>query len=127
MTDTQKQLSCPACGKEMSKIFIKNKSINIDICDNGCGGIYFDNQEIQEFSEYDDDISEIQKALEGKQFSPANMSLTRICPNCKIPMVRTKANGIPIDTCYNCGGIFLDYGEFENVRTHFIKRHKKAK
>jgi Zn-finger nucleic acid-binding protein len=31
---------------------------------------------------------------------------------------------VQIDTCYNCGGLFLDNGEFDKIRTHFKKRQK---
>lgn len=124
MADTQNNLTCPACGAEMTKLFIANKAINIDICADGCGGIYFDNQEIQEFSGENDDLSEIKKLLEGKNFMPVDETQTRICPACKTPMAKTNAFGVQIDTCYKCGGIFLDNGEFEQIRTHFKKRQK---
>ena len=124
MTDTQNEIICPACGAAMTKIFIPEKGINIDICAQSCGGIYFDNTEIQEFSGTNDDISEIKKILEGKNFMPVDTSKTRICPSCGTPMAKTKALGIEIDTCYKCGGIFLDNGEFELVRSKFKKRQK---
>jgi Zn-finger nucleic acid-binding protein len=50
MGDTEEIIKCPACDNEMQKIFITDKGINIDVCSNGCGGIFFDNKEIQEFS-----------------------------------------------------------------------------
>ncbi len=126
MSDTQKNITCPACGNEMSKIFIADKSINVDICENGCGGIFFDNQELQEFSREYDDISEIEKVLSNKEFTDVDKTKTRICPSCGTPMVKAQANGTKIDTCYNCGGIFLDNKEFEQVRFLF-KRKEKVK
>ena len=39
-------------------------------------------------------------------------------------MAKTRALGIQIDTCYKCGGVFLDNGEFEIVRSKFVKRKK---
>jgi len=124
MTDTQHNLTCPACGQEMTKLFIADKALNIDICAQGCGGIYFDNQEIQEFSNQDEDLSEIKKLLENKNFMPVDETITRVCPSCGTPMAKTNAFGVQIDTCYKCGGIFLDNGEFEQIRTHFKKRQK---
>ena len=50
MPDSQQDMKCPACGSEMQKVFIPNKGINVDVCSQGCSGIYFDNKEIQEFS-----------------------------------------------------------------------------
>lgn len=121
MTDTQKEINCPACGTPMAKIFIANKGINVDICDKGCGGIFFDAKEIQEFSDENADISEIKQLLVGKKFKNVNEFETRICPACDHKMIKTKVFGIEIDTCYTCGGVFLDKGEFEKVRTNFKK------
>lgn len=125
MSDTLKQMKCPACGNEMQKIFIADKSINIDVCLDGCGGIFFDNQEIQEFSNPYEDISEIKDLLKNKNFMPTDESQKRICPACNTPMAKTCALGVQIDTCYQCGGIFLDNGEFELVREKFKKRPPK--
>ena len=124
MADTQFEILCPACGKPMTKLFIAEKGINIDVCENGCGGMFFDARELQEFSGYDDDISELKKILEGKNFMPVDETKTRICPSCAHNMVKTKVFGIEIDTCYTCGGLFLDYGEFEKVRVNFKKTKK---
>ena len=124
MPDSQQDMKCPACGSEMQKVFIPNKGINIDVCSQGCGGIYFDNKEIQEFSSADANLTDITSLLENKNFMPVDVKQTRICPACGTPMAKTFAFGIEIDTCYKCGGIFLDYGEFEKVRTHFKKKEK---
>ena len=124
MGDTEEIIKCPACDNEMQKIFITDKGINIDVCSNGCGGIFFDNKEIQEFSDQNADISEIKQALSNKNFMPVDQNKTRICPACGTPMAKTRALGIQIDTCYKCGGVFLDNGEFEIVRSKFVKRKK---
>lgn len=118
MADTYKTICCPACGKTMKKIFIPSAGISIDICTYGCGGIFFDNQELQKFNHASSDISLIQKELEGKRFTKVDESETRICPACNKPMVKTsiKGIGIQIDTCYNCGGVFLDNGELDAIR-----------
>lgn len=124
MADTQQEIHCPACGTLMTKVFIADKGLNIDVCENGCGGMFFDAREIQEFSAYNDDISELKKVLEGKNFIPVDESKPRICPACNHNMVKTKVFGIEIDTCYTCGGLFLDNGEFEKVRSNFKKPKK---
>ena len=67
---------------------------------------------------------EIQKVLENKKFIQTNEAKTRHCPICNIPMAKTKAFGVSIDTCYKCGGIFLDNGEFDTLRTNFPQRLK---
>lgn len=124
MGDTTKTIICPACGSEMKKIFIADKGINIDICVNNCGGIFFDNQELQECSSPDTDLSEITQILQDKNFMPVDETKTRLCPACNTPMAKTKPFGVQIDTCYKCGGVFLDNKEFDKIH-ELIKPKKK--
>lgn len=36
-----------------------------------------------------------------------------VCPKCHGPMQTYNRNGVQIEQCGNCRGIFLDYGELE--------------
>lgn len=122
MADTLKTLKCPACGKEMEKVFIPNLGINLDICTDGCGGIYFDNREFEHFDEKDEDISKILEKISNKKFEPVDDSKTRICPNCGAKMVKNSSsiqNKIVVDDCYSCGGKFLDNNELQKIRAEY--------
>ena len=122
MADTLKQLKCPACGKDMEKVFIPSTGINIDICTDGCGGIYFDNREFDEFDEKNENISKILDKLEGKTFTKTTESMTRVCPNCGSKMVKNNSSihqKIEVDDCYNCGGKFLDHSELIKIREEY--------
>ena len=119
MADNQKQdLKCPACGKEMKKIFVSEAGINIDICLDGCGGIFFDNRELNKLDCADDNIDEILKAAEGRTFNQVDASEIRTCPICNIPMVKMGAavGGMEIDVCNVCGAKFLDNNELKVIR-----------
>lgn len=37
------------------------------------------------------------------------------CPNCKIPLVMSERQGIEIDYCPQCRGIWLDRGELDKI------------
>ncbi|MCX5202395.1 zf-TFIIB domain-containing protein [Streptomyces sp. NBC_00237] len=37
------------------------------------------------------------------------------CPKCHAPMHTFNRNGVQIEQCGNCRGIFLDYGELESL------------
>ncbi len=37
------------------------------------------------------------------------------CPKCHAPMHTFNRNGVQIEQCANCRGIFLDYGELESL------------
>ena len=118
MADSHQTLRCPACGKEMQKVFVPSEGVNVDICVDGCGGIFFDSQEMQTITQKQGDISEIRDIINAGNFRPVDESRQRICPVCGKPMVKTpiKGIGIEIDTCYSCGGIFLDNGEYDAIR-----------
>jgi uncharacterized protein len=47
--------------------------------------------------------------------SPMNETLTLICPKCGSDMRRYERNGVVIDQCTECRGIFLDRGELEHL------------
>lgn len=126
MSDTYKVIKCPACGATMTKIFVPSQGVSIDICDNGCGGIYFDNRELDMFKNCPEaNTKEILELFENKVFNKIDEDLPRICPNCSTRMVKnTIANStVQIDSCYACGGIFLDYGELNLIRDSLQKYH----
>ena len=121
--DTLEEIKCPACGKTMEKVFIKSEGINIDICTEGCGGIFFDNREFDAFNEAHEDISLIEEKLSGKDFESVDDNAERICPACGGKMVKNtiKVNGnVFVDVCYLCGGKFLDHGELQKIRAEYI-------
>ena len=122
MVDSLKTLICPACGKEMKKIYVMEVDKVVDICSEGCGGIFFDNKELKFFDEEHESIDKINEFLEGKIFTPVNQYEVRVCPVCNVPMVKNCTSGleaVQIDECYTCGGKFLDYGELEKLRAEF--------
>ena len=122
MTDTTKIINCPACGKEMTKIFMSDDGVNLDICLDGCGGIFFDNRELKKFDEQSENIEELKQAIQGKTFEKTDENLTRICPVCGTNMVKNSVSikgNIIIDECYACGGKFLDHGELTAIRNEY--------
>ena len=40
---------------------------------------------------------------------------TMTCPKCQSPMRKHKRNGVTIEQCTKCHGIFLDRGELEQL------------
>ena len=130
MADTKEIINCPACGKPMKKVFIPSEKINIDICTEGCGGIFFDNREFDKFNEQNEDISVIIEELQNKTFESVNTEATRNCPVCGMKMVQNKTsiNGeILVDDCYGCGGKFLDYAELEKIRAEFATDNDRSR
>jgi Zn-finger nucleic acid-binding protein len=105
----------------MKKIFIPSAGVNIDICTEGCGGIFFDNREFKKFDEQQENIEEISRELEGKEFTHAPED-DRFCPACGAKMVKNFSSvkhEIQVDECYTCGGIFLDNDELKKIRAEY--------
>ncbi len=122
MADSLQTLKCPACGKDMEKVFITNQGISLDICTQGCGGIYFDNREFNKFDEQDEDISAVLEKINSSSFQKVNETMDRFCPNCGSKMVKNHSSihqTIQIDECYNCGGKFLDNSELVKIRAEY--------
>ncbi len=120
---------CPACGKEMKKIFLPEQGIYLDVCVNGCGGIYFDNREFKKTDEKNEDITPLVEALKDKTFKSVNEWDTRVCPVCGTNMVKNYASAkheVQVDECYSCGGIFLDYGELDKIRAQYDTEEERA-
>ena len=129
MADNFEIIKCPACQKEMVKVFIPSEGINIDICLNGCGGIYFDNREFTCFDEPQDNIDEITQAIEGKTFETVDKNLPRCCPVCGAKMVKNHESAkkeILVDDCYFCGGKFLDFGELQKIRSQYDTEEERT-
>ena len=100
--DTLEEIKCPACGKIMEKIFIPQEGINIDICTEGCGGIFFDNREFEAFNEIHEDISIIEEKIKNKAFEPVDGNAVRYCPACGGKMVKNTSKvkcNVIIDDC----------------------------
>ena len=122
MADTFRELKCPACQKVMKKIFIPKEGINVDVCVDGCGGMFFDNRELKDFDEANENIDEILNAIKGKTFTPVDTNNKRVCPACGANMVKNFSSAkhqFTIDECYSCGGKFLDAGELVSMRAEY--------
>lgn len=129
MADNFKTIKCPACQKEMVKIFMPSEGVNVDICLNGCGGIYFDNREFSYFDEQHENIDEITNAIQGKVFESVDETLPRSCPVCGARMVKNYASAkkeVLVDECYSCGGKFLDNGELQKIRAQYATEAERS-
>lgn len=122
MKDTYQTINCPACGTPMKKVFLENQQFLVDVCLDGCGGIWLDNREMLKVDEKSEDITELQKAFEGKEFKKIDRDADRNCPLCGKKMVKNSVSAkleINIDECYFCGGKFFDYNELEQMRNQY--------
>lgn len=48
---------------------------------------------------------------------PMSAATALRCPKCEAPMRTYERNGVHVDRCKECGGIFLDRGELDRLIT----------
>lgn len=122
MADNQEFIKCPACGKIMKKVYLEKQNFMVDICLDGCGGIWLDNRELKKLDEKAEDITPIAEAKKDREFAKVDTTMDRECPLCHKPMVKNHVSAkmeITIDECYNCGGKFFDHSELEAMRKQY--------
>lgn len=128
MSDNMKFINCPACGKEMKKIYLEEQDFIVDICLDGCGGIWLDNKELKKIDEKHENIEVITNAQQGKEFQSVNENADRICPLCNVKMHKNHVSAkkeIVIDECYTCGGKFFDNNELEQMRDQYENNEER--
>jgi uncharacterized protein len=105
---------CPACERELQEIAVAD--VTVDVCEGGCGGIWFDRMELVRLGKAPG--SDRAKLLEVGR-DPAieiDQERKRICPRCEeaMPMMRrlfSPTSSVAVDECPGCGGVWLDTGE----------------
>lgn len=115
-------MQCPACDTALDKLDVAD--VKLDICKNGCGGIWFDQFEFKKFDEAHEYAGDALQEIEsGMKITTIDHKVKRRCPRCDgQDMLRhfySPSQEIEIDECPACGGIWLDYGELIRIRNKF--------
>jgi Zn-finger nucleic acid-binding protein len=110
-------VKCPACNRKLTEI--KVGAVALDVCQRGCGGIWFDADELTHVND------QHRKSGRGLQLTrdetiPVDDELPRHCPVCpQTKLVRrlfSLGTGVEMDCCPKCQGVWLDFGELETVQ-----------
>ncbi len=114
-------MNCPACKKVM--IEEDFGGVKIDVCKDGCKGLWFDWGELVRLDESDEGFGDtLKEALNSTRDKDADRGRIN-CPKCNIPMVAHLSRSlkeVTVDECYGCGGFFLDAGELKVMRDNFM-------
>ncbi|HEV8113353.1 MAG TPA: zf-TFIIB domain-containing protein [Planctomycetota bacterium] len=118
-------MKCPAC-----KRMLREKTagdITLDMCYGGCGGVWFDANELDHVS------PRAAGALHSiwQLASRADDSNgPRECPRCPEQVLDRKwfsdSLKVEIDQCPKCGGIWLDDGEFTKIHEEIKRGRAKS-
>ena len=110
-------MNCPACYNELTQMQVGK--LQVDACQNGCGGVWFDAFELQkvdELHEPGDPLLHIRTDLH----VVVDPSRKRECPRCAgIKLHRhffSAKRRVQVDQCPNCSGYWLDAGELALIR-----------
>jgi len=114
-------MDCPVCQTKM--IEEDFGGVMVDVCKNGCNGIWFDWVELEKLDENHEGFgSALEAALNSSRVSDDNRKRIN-CPKCSRPMaphLYKSSKHVMIDECYLCGGFFLDSGELKVIRDSFM-------
>jgi len=114
-------MNCPACSNELTQMTIAD--VTVDVCKNGCGGIWFDNFELNKFDEPNESSGAELLDIERNPNVQVDHNRRFNCPKCDgVVMMRhffSVKHKVQIDECPGCAGIWLDAGELGQLRELF--------
>jgi Zn-finger nucleic acid-binding protein len=114
-------MNCPACGKALSEI--QQSDLTVDICRNGCGGLWFDNFELKKVDEAHESAGEALLNVQAPAPVASQKGTKRSCPRCQnVKMMQhffSVRKEIEVDTCGGCAGVWLDTNELGSIRRQF--------
>ncbi|MFP4473670.1 MAG: zf-TFIIB domain-containing protein [Candidatus Omnitrophota bacterium] len=120
-------MECPACDNTLTEK--EFGGIAVDVCENGCGGIWFDNFELEKFDEQHEHAGEALLDVARDPDVQANIQEKRQCPRCQDVVMRQRffsvKRGVTMDECAGCGGIWLDAGELRDIRKAFENEEQR--
>ena len=85
------------------------RDVHIDRCPK-CQGVFLDKGEIRRITGHDKLHELLTKHL------GADSDSKRVCPSCGMIMDAEDADGVEVDVCLSCFGVWLDGGEMETLR-----------
>lgn len=111
-------MRCPACMNNLTQV--KAGEITVDVCHNGCGGIWFDNFELKKVDEQHEKAGDALLNIPRNPNARVDTSLKRECPRCEGVKMKKHlfdlVSKVEVDSCGVCGGVWLDAGELGAIR-----------
>ena len=103
-------MQCPKCKSvDLRGVTVKKTGVRVDSC-RQCKGVWFDAEELE--SLLDVAAKELEIPLN------AEKSVSSSCPRCGKPLFHFQypQTYVYVDMCKKCGGLWLDAGEFNEVK-----------
>ena len=124
-----RKMNCPVCVKNLTPV--KAGGVIVDVCLAGCGGIWFDNFELQKFDDSRESAGELLISVTKGKRAREDATGKRKCPKCEgITMLRhffSAQRHVEVDECPQCGGYWLDAGELALIRQEYESEQERKK
>lgn len=115
-------MKCPACKNDLVEIEVDG--IAVDVCQNGCGGIWFDRFELKKFDEPHECAGEKLLAINRNARVAVDREVRLNCPKCEDTIMMrhffSVKKEVEVDECPKCAGYWLDSGELGRIRDQFV-------
>ena len=112
---------CPACGNKLTEM--KAGDVKVDVCAGGCGGIWFDNFELEKMDEPHESAGEALLEVHRDENVRVDHEQRRSCPHCEDMVMgrhfMSVKMEVDVDECPGCGGHWVDFGELAKIRGQF--------
>jgi len=119
-------MECPVCHHRLTERHLELptndnwEEMRVDVCDEGCGGIWFDRFELEKVDESDEVAGDRLLEMDRDPEVEVDHDADRNCPECDdIVMMKrffSVSRNVEIDECGGCAGIWVDAGELEDLR-----------
>jgi len=121
--DTRMRLNCPACTQELTPTRDDLTTLEIDSCFY-CHGLWFDYNELRRFFTAPKLYNKFRLPQHSFKVKIKGAPKERLCPRCdSVALKEVKLDGVIVDECGDCKGIWLDSGEV----TRLIEIYNKGK
>ncbi len=111
---------CPACDHALKSITV-NDDVTVDVCEGGCGGIWFDRYELQHFDESHEEAGLALLDIETNPGTKIDHDKRFSCPKCDDQIMMrhffSVKHEVEVDECPACAGFWLDAGELRQIRS----------
>jgi Zn-finger nucleic acid-binding protein len=111
-------MKCPACFNPLTEVEVGQ--VKVDVCQNGCGGIWFDAFELQQVDQEEEETGNPLLHIRRDENITVDPSRKRECPRCgNVKLHRhyfSAKRQVQVDECPQCGGYWLDGGELAQIR-----------
>jgi len=112
---------CPSCSYKLTEM--KAGDVVVEVCAGGCGGIWFDNFELEKMDEPHESAGEGLLEVHLDENVRVDHEQRRSCPHCDDTVmmrhVMSVKMEVAVDECPGCRGHWVDFGELAKIRGQF--------